>query len=63
MSDMVWVALIGALPVLLGLVGKGISWLVKLVQDQADRTIMALKEENASLRARLAECEQGKGAA
>jgi hypothetical protein len=62
MSDIVWVAIIGAIPVLLGLIGRGVAWLVKLIQDQADKTITALKEENSSLRDRLETCENAKGA-
>jgi hypothetical protein len=63
MSDIVWVAIIGAVPVLLGLIGRGVAWLVKLIQDQSDRTIKAQADEIKALTDRLAECEKAKGSA
>jgi hypothetical protein len=61
MSGTDWAAIITATGVLLGILGRGVAWLVKLVQDQSDRTITALKEENAALKEQLARCAREHG--
>lgn len=58
MSDAVVVAIIAAVPVILGMVGKTASYVISLVQDQAERTTTAIKEERDAWKERVALVEQ-----
>lgn len=58
MSDAVVVAIIAAVPVVLGMAGKTASYIISLVQDQAERTTAAIKEERDAWKERVTLVEQ-----
>jgi cell division protein FtsL len=57
MSDVVLVAIIGMVPVLLGMMGKTASYLINLVQQQLRDTITAKNEELTEKNQRIADLE------
>lgn len=65
METAIWVAIISTIPATMLAVGKGIGYVIGLIQDQHKATvdakneeIAALKERNKILEERVAACER-----